>query len=103
MTKALSFDLYARAATILGSLFLLSIIAYGALILLMVQETSYRARAEQSSRVITGELSVLEKKYLSVEESVTLEKAQTLGFVEAKQIARVNRFLPVTALSLRNE
>ena len=103
MARALSFDIHARAAAILGSLLVLSVVVYGVLILLMVQETAYRARAENAARMLTGELGLLEQEYLSVEESVTLERAQARGFTEAKQIARVTRALPAAALSLRSE
>ena len=102
MTKASSFELQARAAATLGFLLVASIVAYGGLILLMVQETSYRARAEAASRVIVGELGSLEQRYIAAEETVTLERAQMLGFVETKQIARANRLLPGVALSLKS-
>lgn len=103
MTRALSFDFHARAAAILGFLLVFSIVAYGALIILMVQETAYRAHAEDRSRALTGQLGMIEQEYLSVEESITLERARALGFIEARNVARVARTAPVAALSLRNE
>lgn len=102
MTRAISFDFHARATTFLVSLLVLCVLTYGALILLMVEETAYRARAENASRTATGELSVLEQKYISAEESITLERAQALGFIDAPRVVRVARDF-LTALSVRSE
>ncbi|HEY4510874.1 MAG TPA: hypothetical protein VJG29_00705 [Candidatus Paceibacterota bacterium] len=104
MTRALSSDMLTRASALLASLLVLSIVAYGVFILLMVQETAYRVRAESSIRALTGELGNLEGAYLLAEESVTLERAQALGFVEAKNIARVTRSANApSGLSLRDD
>jgi hypothetical protein len=103
MTRTLSSDLHARLVAILGTLLVLSLCAYGVGILLMVQETAYRARAENTIRVLTGEVGVLEGKYLVAEESVTYERALALGFSEPEDVTRVARTSVSAALSLRGE
>lgn len=103
MTRSFTSDFHAHTATVLGALLILSVVAYGALILLMVQEAAYRVRAEGASTALTGELAALESEYLSLEESITLARAQASGFTEANTVARVARALPASALSLRHE
>lgn len=101
MTRTLVSEIYPRSIAVLGFLFVVSVCAYGVGILLMVQETAYRARAEQSIRSLTGAVGELESRYLAAEESLTLERARALGYEEAKEIARVTRPGAVS-LSLRN-
>ncbi len=84
-------------------LLLLSVLSYGVGILLMVQETAGRSTTEREIRVLTGRVSLLEEEYLAAAETITLERAHALGFIETKEVVRIARKNSGIVLTLQNK
>jgi hypothetical protein len=67
----------------------LSVVLYGIFLLEAVGNTAQRTAAEREIRNITSNVSSLEQAYLEKTKAVTLEKAQSLGFVSPSSVTTV--------------
>ncbi len=71
----------ARAYAALVGVIVLSVFLYATFLLLAVAHTASRTTADRQVGVLTAQVADLEMQYLSSAKDLTLERAQTLGFV----------------------
>ena len=71
-----------RAAAGLAVASVVAVFLYGAFLLMAVSHTARLSQAEEGIRTIQGAMSSLESEYLTRSATLTLARAQSLGFVE---------------------
>jgi hypothetical protein len=82
MQQVTTLEIYLKpAVALLCSVVFASIVLYGALLLLAVSHTASRAQLEERMQEIGGRVGALEAEYFELMRTVTLERAQELGFV----------------------
>ncbi len=102
-TKALMIQNYARhmiaicAAAIIVAAFL-----YGTFLLLAVERTATRAKADAQATAIASELGLLQSQYLAQTQTLTPALAAELGFVTPKSADIAYVDTNTRALSLNN-
>lgn len=100
-TIAITYTPYlARAMAVCAALIALCVVLYGILLLEAVGNTAKRTSAERDIRNLTSHVSSLEQAYLDKTKSVTLEKAQSLGFVAPQKITTVFASAKIPSLTL---
>jgi heme/copper-type cytochrome/quinol oxidase subunit 2 len=78
----------------------LSIFVYGVFLLEAVGNTAERTALERQVRTLSSKVSGLEQAYLIKTREMTLERAQTLGFVVPSEVVTVFATKDVHSLSL---
>lgn len=85
-TKAQKYNLYIeRAGYIAFAICLVALCAYGLLMRAMFVNAAVNDSLQKSMSDASSRLGELEFEYISLKQSVTLDKAVELGFVEPKQ------------------
>lgn len=71
-----------RTTALLAALCLVSVFAYGTLLLMAVAHAASLAQIQDESVAIEGRVSTLQARYLAETKNLTLERAYALGYVE---------------------
>lgn len=66
---------------LLATVIFTSVVLYGALLLLAVSHTAARAQMEEKMQQIASRVGALEADYFEIARTITLQRAQELGFV----------------------
>ena len=79
----------ARSAALLAMLCTLSVFLYGIFLLMAVEHTAARSEAQRQIETVSAHVSDMEMRYLSLQRSLTPERAQALGLVTPSEVSTV--------------
>lgn len=86
MKHLLTYNSYSmRIAAVLAAVCAVAVFMYGTFLLMAVAHAAELSRAEEQTRLLSAQTSVLEGEYLSRSSSLTAARALVLGFVEPKE------------------
>ncbi len=88
-----------RVVALLAGVIGLSVFLYGTLLLGAVSHTALRTSVQKQAQHLSGEVSVLESKFLNETKALSPEWAAALGFVSPQAVATI--YAAADSLTLR--
>ena len=90
MYTVANYNLYlTRLMTILAVFCTFSVFLYGIFLLMAVTHTASRTAAERQMTLISTHMGDIESQYLMEQKTLTLERAQELGYVKPTTVSTV--------------